>query len=225
MKTPPHSFPPGRWNYLFATAVISLALWGYWLRFCQAQANLTESEIAALADKTDFASRLATAALERTKHRVRYDPAYVVLDYPGGDVPADTGVCTDVVIRSYRALGVDLQQLVHEDMKQNFSAYPTIWGLTRPDSNIDHRRVPNLETFFKRHGESLVTSQNPTDYKPGDLVTWRLDNNLPHIGVVSDVPSEADPNRYKIVHNIGLGPKLDDILFDYKIVGHFRYKQ
>ncbi|MEZ5496870.1 MAG: DUF1287 domain-containing protein [Gammaproteobacteria bacterium] len=170
-------------------------------------------------------SSLVDSAKERLSHFVIYDGSYQKIAYPNGDVDANKGVCTDVVIRSYRALGVDLQQLVHEDMKQNFSAYPTIWGLTRPDSNIDHRRVPNLETFFKRHGESLVTSQNPTDYKPGDLVTWRLDNNLPHIGVVSDVPSEADPNRYKIVHNIGLGPKLDDMLFDYKIVGHFRYKQ
>ena len=217
MKTPPHSFPPGRWNYLFATAVISLALWGYWLRFCQAQANLTETEIAALADKTDFASRLATAALERTKHRVRYDPAYVVLDYPGGDVPADTGVCTDVVIRSYRALDLDLQKLVHEDMKAEFSRYPQLWGLNRADKNIDHRRVPNLQTYFTRHGEALEVTDKAVDYLPGDLVAWDLNNkSLWHIGIV--VGDDT------FVHNIGAGPVLDRGLFQWKIIGHYRFQ-
>lgn len=169
------------------------------------------------------AQKLVEAAIERTKHRVTYDGSYETLPYPGGDVPDDTGVCTDVVIRSYRSgLGIDLQKVVHEDMARNFTAYPKIWGLSRPDRNIDHRRVPNLETFFTRHGQSLPVSRNPGDYKPGDLVTWRIPGNLPHIGVVTDRRS-SDGRRPLIAHNIGRGPKLEDMLFDYPISGHFRY--
>lgn len=166
---------------------------------------------------------LVTAAKERTSHFVIYNGSYQKIGYPNGDVSKNIGVCTDVIIRSYRALGLDLQKLVHEDMKAHFDKYPKIWGLSKPDTNIDHRRVPNLETFFKRHGEELAMTNNPKDYKPGDIVTWRLDNNLPHIGIVSDVKSKQDPNRYQIIHNIGLGPKQDDMLFDYKIVGHYRF--
>lgn len=166
---------------------------------------------------------LAEAAKERLGHTVIYDGAYQSIAYPNGDVPDDKGVCSDVVIRSYRSLNIDLQKRVHEDMLINFADYPNIWGLKKPDSNIDHRRVPNLETFFKRKGKSLVISNNAKDYHPGDLVSWRLDNNLPHIGIVSSIKSEKDPNRYKVIHNIGWGPKLDDMLFDFKIVGHFRY--
>jgi len=166
---------------------------------------------------------LAEAAKERLNHTVIYNGSYQSIAYPNGDVADSIGVCSDVVIRSYRTINIDLQKLVHEDMQNNFEDYPSIWGLTKPDSNIDHRRVPNLETFFKRKGKSLIISNNASDYKPGDIVSWRLDNNLPHIGIVSSFTSEKDPNRYKIIHNIGWGPKLDDMLFDYKIVGHFRY--
>lgn len=169
------------------------------------------------------AQQLVTAALERTQHEVRYDPAYVGIPYPGGDVPADTGVCTDVLIRSYRALGVDLQQLVHEDMVANFSRYPSKqrWGLSTTDKNIDHRRVPNLQTFFTRHGESLSISDNAEDYLPGDIVTWLLPGNLPHIGIV--VSEKGRSGNPKIVHNIGAGPKLEDRLFEFPITGHYRY--
>ena len=167
---------------------------------------------------------LVTAANERLKHFVIYDGAYQSIAYPNGDVDKNKGVCTDVIIRSYRSLGIDLQQLVHEDMKKNFKDYPQIWGLSKPDTNIDHRRVPNLEKFFNRNGTTLSISDDARDYKPGDLVTWRVSNNLPHIGIVSNTPSKKDPNRYKIIHNIGLGPKLDDVLFNYKIVGHYRYE-
>lgn len=167
--------------------------------------------------------RLVTAAKERLNHFVIYDGSYESIDYPNGDVSKNKGVCTDVVIRSYRSLGIDLQKMVHEDMKKDFNAYPQIWGLKKPDTNIDHRRVPNLEKFFQRHGTTLEISDQAKDYQPGDLVTWRLSNNLPHIGIVSNSPSNADPNRYKIIHNIGWGPKLDDMLFEYKIVGHYRY--
>jgi uncharacterized protein YijF (DUF1287 family) len=140
-----------------------------------------------------------------------------------GDVPDNVGVCTDVVIRSYRGVGIDLQQRVHEDMKANFSRYPQNWGLSRPDSNIDHRRVPNLQTFFKRKGRVLPVSSEADDYQAGDIVTWWLPGNLPHIGIVSDsyVPGTQRP---LIIHNIGRGPKEEDILFVYEISGHFRYE-
>jgi uncharacterized protein YijF (DUF1287 family) len=171
-----------------------------------------------------FEQELVAAAINRTSHTVRYDGSYVSISYPGGDVPANTGVCTDVVIRTYRALGADLQRLVHEDISNNFDAYPSrrIWGLERPDRNIDHRRVPNLQAFFTRHGQVLTTTDNPSDYLPGDLVTWMLPDNLPHIGIVTDRkhPRTANP---LIVHNIGYGPKLEDLLFSYPITGHFRY--
>jgi hypothetical protein len=119
-----------------------------------------------------FLRQFAAAALDRTQHAVRYDPAYVRLAYPGGDVPADTGVCTDEVIRAYRTVGIDLQKEVHEDMVTNFSAYPRKWGRREPDANIDHRRVPNLMVFFSRKGESLPITDRAGDYAPGDLVTW-----------------------------------------------------
>ncbi len=166
--------------------------------------------------------KLVEAAKERTRSEVVYDGAYLAIDYPMGDVPANVGVCTDVLIRSYRQLGIDLQELVHQDMKSNFNSYPANWGLKRPDTNIDHRRVPNLEAFFERHGVTLSLSKNAEDYQPGDIVSWRLDGNLPHIGIVSDV-KDSQSGRYKIVHNIGAGPKLDDMLFDYRIVGHYRF--
>jgi Uncharacterized protein conserved in bacteria len=172
-----------------------------------------------------FAQNLVKAAIDRTQHSIRYDGSYLSIDYPNGDVPADIGVCTDVVIRSYRALGVDLQVLVHEDMKAHFEAYPSkrIWGLTKTDRNIDHRRVPNLQTFFKRHGESLPMSQSAVDYLPGDLVTWMLPGNLPHIGIVIDRFNE-NSDQPMVVHNIGAGPQSEDILFTYPITGHYRYQ-
>jgi uncharacterized protein YijF (DUF1287 family) len=171
----------------------------------------------------EFVRRLVSAAIERTNHAVRYDPTYVRIPYPGGDVPADTGVCTDEIIRSYRALGIDLQKEVHEDMAQNFSAYPRKWrwGLGKPDSNIDHRRVPNLMVFFERKGESLPTSTRAEDYGPGDLVTYDLGGNVPHIGIV--INRKGSNGRYMIEHNIGQGPRIEDVLFNWKITGHYRY--
>ena len=173
----------------------------------------------------DFYIRIVEAAKERTEHFVVYNGSYRKIDYPNGDVPKNIGVCTDVVIRTYRALGIDLQALVHEDMRDNFSLYPSkrIWGLTKPDTNIDHRRVPNLQVFFERHGESQVTSNTSADYQAGDIVTWILPNNRPHIGIVTDELSK-DKLRPLIVHNIGWGPKMEDMLFTYKITGHYRYK-
>lgn len=171
-----------------------------------------------------FSDKLVDAALERTEHEVTYDGSYFSIAYPGGDVPKDVGVCTDVIIRSYRKVGIDLQKLLHEDMKAHFNLYPKNWGLKKPDTNIDHRRVPNLQTFFKRHGKSLPISHNPKNYKPGDIVTWNVSKsgNLPHIGIVTDKKSTTGTPL--IVHNIGLGPKLENVLFEYRITGHYRYE-
>ena len=171
----------------------------------------------------EFLRRLPSAAIERTNHTVRYDPAYARIPYPGGDVPSDTGVCTDEVIRSYRALGVDLQKEVHEDMAQNFAAYPRKWRWAsgKPDANIDHRRVPNLMVFFQRKGETLPITTRPEDYGPGDLVTYDLGGNVPHIGIV--VNRKGTSGRYMIEHNIGPGPQIEDVLFNWKITGHYRY--
>ena len=170
-----------------------------------------------------FLQKLSAAAIERTNHRVRYDPAYVRIPYPGGDVSPDTGVCTDEVIRSYRALGVDLQKEVHEDMVANYSVYQRKWHwpVNHPDANIDHRRVPNLMTFFQRHGESLPVTRRAEDYHPGDLVTWDLGGGVPHIGIVVD--QKVDSGRYMVVHNIGFGPRMDDVLLSWKVTGHYRY--
>lgn len=172
----------------------------------------------------NFEYDIVNAANERTKQSVRYDGAYFSINYPNGDVPSDIGVCTDVVIRAYRVLGTDFQQLVHEDIKKNFSKYPSsrIWGLKKPDKNIDHRRVPNLQTFFRRHGINLPVTKNSSDYKSGDIVSWMLPGNLPHIGIVIDKISSESGNPL-IVHNIGRGPEAEDMLFNYEITGHYRY--
>jgi hypothetical protein len=176
------------------------------------------------ASHEEFTRHLVAAAIERTHHTVRYESEYVRIPYPGGDVPADTGACTDEIIRSYRAVGVDLQKEVHEDMLRNFDAYPgkTRWGARRPDANIDHRRVPNLMVFFARKGETLPITHRAEDYSPGDLVTWDLGGNVPHIGIVVDQKSRWS-GRYLVVHNIGEGPKMEDVLFNWKITGHYRY--
>lgn len=172
-------------------------------------------------EKPDRGDLLAEAALERIKIRVTYDGSYKQISYPGGDVAPDRGVCTDVVIRSYRVLGIDLQELVHQDMGSDFAAYPDHWSLDRPDSNIDHRRVPNLRRFLERQGAEVVILQDGSTYQPGDLVTWELGSFMPHIGIVTGkIGPSGNP---MIVHNIGAGPKLEDRLFDYEITGHYRY--
>lgn len=172
----------------------------------------------------DFATILSNSAISIIDRTIRYVPDYVSIPYPNGDVPKNTGVCTDVVIRAYRKLGIDLQKEIHEDMKKRFSEYPKIWGLKRPDKNIDHRRVPNLQTFFRKHGKVLPITQNPLDYKPGDIVTWMLPGNLPHIGIVINKKSN-DNKRYLIVHNIGGGQVAEDILFNFSITGHYFYEK
>ncbi len=174
----------------------------------------------------DFGARVSAAAIARTSARVVYDPSYVRLAYPGGDVAPDRGVCADVIIRALRRVGMDLQKLVHEDMAANFSAYPQIWGLSRPDRNIDHRRVPNLETFLTRKGARLGASLQPKDYRPGDIVAWNLRGEagyLPHIGVVTD--RIGDSGWPLVVHNIGAGPQLEDVLFAWPMTGRYRLEE
>lgn len=172
----------------------------------------------------DFYSDLSNCASELTQNNVIYDPSYFSISYPNGDVPQEKGVCTDVVIRAYRKMGIDLQKEVHEDMKANFNVYPNLWKLKQPDTNIDHRRVPNLMTFFKRKKANLPITQNPLDYKPGDIVCWNLGGAITHIGIVVHHKT-SDKNRNLIVHNIGSGQVIEDVLFNYKIIGHYRYQK
>jgi len=191
------------------------------LVFLMAQYSNAEN----ITSNTGKTRQLIAAAIAQTQDNVTYNGAYFKITYPMGDVPTQYGVCTDVIIRAYRKLGIDLQELVHEDMRGNFSLYPAKknWGQTKTDTNIDHRRVPNLQTFFTRHGKKLNASDKPQDYQAGDLVTWILPGNLPHIGIVTDRRS-ADGQRPLIVHNIGAGPQLEDMLFAYSISGHYRYE-
>ncbi|RYZ54613.1 MAG: DUF1287 domain-containing protein [Sphingobacteriales bacterium] len=174
------------------------------------------------ADKSK-ATKLAEAARKLTLQHVTYEPAYFTIKYPGGDVPSNKGVCTDVVIRAYRAVGIDLQKEVHEDMSAHFSEYPKKWGLRSTDRNIDHRRVPNLMVFFSRNGAALPVTIKAADYLPGDVVAWDLGNGLTHIGIVSKLLSQ-DGKRLLIVHNIGAGQMLEDCLFRFRIIGHYRYR-
>src|SRR5215471_3657697 len=169
------------------------------------------------------ASQLVAAARAQVGVTTIYDPTFVKLAYPGGDLPPERGVCTDVIVRAYRdAFAVDLQQLVHEDMLASFKSYPTVWGLRAPDASIDHRRVLNLKVFFRRKGRELPLSRSPIDYAPGDLVTQELPGGLPHIVVVSDTWSQ-DGVRPLVIHNIGQGTRIEDTLFVYRITGHYRY--
>lgn len=172
--------------------------------------------------QNNFFAQLADSAETLAQDRVIYDPSYFSIPYPNGDVPSNKGVCTDVVIRSYRKVGIDLQKEVHEDMRNNFQLYPTIWGLTKTDRNIDHRRVPNLMKFFERHGTTLPITNKEEDYKPGDIVCWNLGGAVTHIGIVTDELA-SNGNRFKVIHNIGGGQVVEDMLFDYRIIGHYRY--
>ncbi len=172
--------------------------------------------------QSDFGNRLADSAFTLTKQKVKYDKTYFQLNYPNGDVPSDKGVCTDVVIRTYRKLGIDLQKEVHEDIKTNFDKYPHKWGLKNPDKNIDHRRVPNLMVFFAKFGKTKGLSLKPIDYVPGDIVCWNLGGGITHIGLVSKKKSQ-DGKRYLMIHNIGKGQVSEDCLFSYTIIGHYEY--
>lgn len=211
--------------YLFSILIL--------LNSCKEESKLTEifvlnqkeiTQDISIENPKSFAEKLSNAALSIIDPDVIYTPAYVGIKYPNGDVPAKTGVCTDVIIRAYRKLGIDLQKEVHEDMKANFVLYPKTWGLKSTDKNIDHRRVPNLEVFFGRKGEKLKVAENASEYETGDLVTWMINGKMPHIGIVTHKKS-ADGKRNLIVHNVGGGQVLEDCLFSWEIVGHFRYEK
>ncbi|MCZ8198058.1 MAG: DUF1287 domain-containing protein [Flavobacterium sp.] len=189
---------------------------------CKKSEIVSKPTASLIENPSTFEEKLANAAISIVDPTVTYTPDYISLKYPNGDVPAKTGVCSDVVIRAYRKLNIDLQKEVHEDMKANFSKYPKKWGLKSCDTNIDHRRVPNLEVFFTRKGEKLEVSDNPNDYKAGEIVTWMINGKLPHIGIVTHKKS-TDGKRPMLVHNVGGGQVLEDCLFDYEIVGHFKY--
>ncbi len=212
--------------FLFLTATLLLVV------SCQQQSARTrpqlrppeqETEVRALAVNSSPALKtVIDGASDQIGKTTSYDPSYQKLDYPNGDVPIETGVCSDVIIRAFRKANVDLQKDVHEDMKGSFPAYPTRWGLKSPDSNIDHRRVPNLETYFARKGKSQPITNRSEDFQPGDLVTWDMGTGQDHIGMVTNVwykPSQ----RYLIVHNIGAGTRMEDVMFAWKITGHYRY--
>ena len=186
----------------------------------------TESKGQLKTTQKTFCCKLSDAAIAIIDPNIIYDPSYFSIKYPNGDIPKNKGVCTDVIIRAYRELGIDLQKEVHEDMKSSFSEYLNLkkWGLAKTDSNIDHRRVPNLEIFFKRKGTKLPVSKNATDYKTGEIVTWMINGKFPHIGIITDKKS-PDGKRNLIVHNVGYGQVLEDCLFNYTIVGHFKYEK
>ena len=184
----------------------------------------TKNETLPKVQITKTEDKLAIAALSLTKDHVIYDPSYFSITYPNGDIPKDKGVCTDVIIRAYRKLGIDLQKEVHEDMKSNFNLYPKIWGLKKTDKNIDHRRVPNLMTYFKRQEAAKPITKNGKDYVPGDVVAWNLGGAITHIGIVVNKKS-SDGLRHLIVHNIGAGQVLEDFLFKFKIIGHYRFRK
>jgi uncharacterized protein len=165
---------------------------------------------------------LIDGATEQVGKTTTYDPSYQKIDYPNGDVPIETGVCSDVIVRAFRKAGIDLQKEIHEDMKGNFSTYPTKWGLSGTDANIDHRRVPNLQTYFTRKGKSLATDGDSETFLPGDIVTWDLGGGVDHVGMVVNVWYKPT-QRYLIVHNIGAGTRMEDVLFAWKVTGHYRY--
>lgn len=186
-----------------------------------AQGAATQSLTRRPISETPEIKTVVDSAIEQTRQTVQYDPSYTKLKYPNGDVPIERGVCADVIVRAFRSAGIDLQKEVHEDMSRHFAAYPAKWGARKPDSNIDHRRVPNLMTLFERWAKSVPITRNPSDYVPGDVVAWELDNKLLHIGLVSDVVANGTPN-YLMVHNIGEGAKIEDVLMAWKIIGHYR---
>lgn len=182
-----------------------------------------QTEIRALPAHSSPALKLVVdGAIEQVGKTTGYDASYQKIDYPNGDVPIETGVCSDVIIRAFRKAGIDLQKEIHEDMKTNFAEYPTKWGLKTADSNIDHRRVPNLQTFFARKGKEVATTGSADTFLPGDIVTWDLGGGVDHVGMIVNVwykPSQ----RYLVVHNIGGGVQMEDVVFAWKITGHYRY--
>lgn len=178
--------------------------------------------ISELAESPDPSKHLAAAAIGHSREPILYDNAYYKISYPLGDVPAGKGNEADVIVRCYRRIGVDLQQLIHEDMKENFREYPQLWDALAPDPSIDHRRVANLARFFERHGESVPVSRDPADFLPGDIVVWTLANAEMHVGMVVPGPGENQDQPW-VVHHMERTPAWADELFDFQIHGHYRY--
>lgn len=170
----------------------------------------------------DSVKEIIDNAKWQIKMTTGYDPNYIKINYPMGDVPINTGVCSDVIIRAFRNVDIDFQKLIHEDMLLNFKSYPNNWGSKMADPNIDHRRVPNLQKYFERQHKQIQVTKNDKDYLPGDIVTWKLPGNLDHIGIVSNV-RVSNCERYAIIHNIGNGTQIEDILYSFPITGHYRY--
>ncbi len=229
----PRPQKPKRRNFFGGWVIIVIALgMAFWfgrplvpfLKAAQVGASTEQADqlISSLKQSNQFGSALAAAALAHSKDTVNYDPSYYKIDYPNGDVPKGKGVAADVIVRCYRALDMDLQVLVHEDMAENFRGYPGLWGAAAPDPNIDHRRVPNLQRFFEHKGQTITPTRNAADYKPGDIVVWSLANAESHIGIIVPGPGYQADDPW-VVHNMGAGVKWENVLFDYSIQRHFRF--
>ena len=224
--------PAGGWLLIAFAAVLAFVLARPFVQFVRAQQsepNATTLETAGRQlDKVGtYGAKLAKAALERTQAKVEYDLTYRIIDFPNGDIPADRGKAEDVIVRSYRSLGTDLQMQINDDMSQHFIEYTRhLWGLSKPDPNVDHRRTPNLQRYFVRHGDSLPTTNSAGDYEFGDVVVWHQPGGHPqrasHIGIVVPGPGKLSDDKW-VVHNNGSGPKWENELFSYLIIGHYRY--
>ena len=216
----------GKFKVLFAVVLLCSTLSCQQSKFALRTSERTEPPVVVtkpLADNTPLQiQQLIASAIEQTTVTTSYDPAYVGIEYPNGDVPAETGVCSDVVVRAFRKAGIDLQKEVHEDMGRGWEDYPKRWGAARRDPNIDHRRVGNLRTYFERQGKSQSVTTDRSQYQPGDIVSWDLGNKVDHIGIVVNVWSEQSKG-YLIVHNIGAGTRMEDVLLNWEITGHYRY--
>lgn len=216
----------GGWVLMLIAASIAYFFGKPLMPFLRAQQDTASVEradllISRMMTSPSLGERLAAAALQQTKWRIAFDNSYRVIGYPGGDIPADRGYGPDVVVRAFRAVGIDLQRLVHEDMSAHFKAYPDIFNATKPDPNIDHRRVANLERFFKRHGEELSATRHASDYAVGDIVIWRVGSQK-HIGILVPAPGDRPEERW-VVHNLDRGPVWGDDLADFEVIGHYRY--
>lgn len=212
---------------LMAGLFVSYFAWPTFADYIKTQQDVASVDKAAVAiahlqQSDKFGDQLAAAALERTQHSVSYDGAYYSISYPMGDIPEGRGVSADVIVRSFRAVGIDLQELVHEDMRDNFRFYPQLWGLKGTDTNIDHRRVPNLQRFFARNGQEIPVTRVVENYRNGDVVLWRLPDGTKHIGIIVPGPGSRFDEKW-VVLNVGEGVEWTDSLLDQEIVGHFRY--
>ncbi len=229
----PRPEKPKRPNFFGGWVIIAISVgMGFWfgqplfslVKGADVAASYEQADhLAETLRKSDLAGdRLAATALSHSTEQVTYDPAYYKIAYPNGDVPFNKGVAADVMIRCFRKLGIDLQVEIHEDMAENFRLYPQLWGSNAPDTNIDHRRVPNLQRFLSRHGQELSHTRNAADYLPGDIVVWALPDATPHIGIIVPGPSSRSGEPW-VVHNMGTGVKWENSLFEYQILGHYRY--